>query len=131
MRRAQFFRITSCYWQPTEESLALVALDVEESHPLALPEPPAPEKVAAYEQHMSALTRHICLQAIGPCYASPSTITARLPDRAGSYLSRTCGQVVARILSVPRRFLLPLASSWQAIWSICAKSQGTAACACY
>ena len=29
-------------------TLALVALDMEESHPLALPEPPEPDKVAAY-----------------------------------------------------------------------------------
>jgi len=41
------------------KTLALIALDMEDAHPLALPEPPEPDKVAAYEQHMTAIAQQV------------------------------------------------------------------------
>jgi hypothetical protein len=78
----------------TLKSLALVALDVEESHPLALPEPPAPEKVAAYEQHMSALTQHVSASHRPLLTKSLRDYQAGFPDRAGSYLQELVGKLL-------------------------------------
>lgn len=75
-------------------SLALVALDVEESHPLALPEPPAPEKVAAYEQHMSALSPHVSASHRPLLSKSLRDYQAGFPDRAGSYLQELVGKLL-------------------------------------
>ena len=78
----------------TLKTLALVTLDVEESHPLALPEPPAPDKVAAYEQHMTA----ICQQVAPPLWSLPAAslrdYRAGFPDRAGSYLLELVNQLL-------------------------------------
>ena len=42
-------------------TLALVALDMEDAHPMALPEPPEPDNVAAYERHMKAIVQQVNL----------------------------------------------------------------------
>ena len=41
------------------KTLALVALDMEDAHPLALPEPPEPDQVAAYERHITAIAQQV------------------------------------------------------------------------
>jgi hypothetical protein len=76
------------------KTLALVALDLEESHPLALPEPPAPEKVAAYEQHMRALTPHVSANHQPLLTKSLRDYQAGFPDRAGSYLQELVGKLL-------------------------------------
>ena len=53
----------------TLKTLALVTLNTEDTHPLALPEPPAPDKVAAYERHMNA----ICQQLAPRLWPLPAT----------------------------------------------------------
>jgi hypothetical protein len=81
----------------TLRNLALVALDVEESHPLALPEPPAPAEVAAYEQHMNALTQHVSASHRPLLSKSLRDYQAGFPDRAGSYLQ----ELVSKLLQEP------------------------------
>jgi hypothetical protein len=78
----------------TLRSLALVALDVGESHPLALPEPPAPEKVAAYEQRMSALSQQVSANHRPLLAKSLRDYQAGFPDRAGSYLQELVGKLL-------------------------------------
>jgi hypothetical protein len=78
----------------TLKNLALVALDLEESHPLALPEPPTPEKVAAYEQHMRALTQHVSASHQPLLTKSLRDYQAGFPDRAGSYLQELVGKLL-------------------------------------
>jgi hypothetical protein len=68
------------------KTLALVALDMEESHPLALPEPPEPDKVAAYEQRMTAITQQVAPSHQPLLAKSLRDYRAGFPDRAGSYL---------------------------------------------
>ena len=76
----------------TLRTLALVALDMEESHPLALPEPPESHRVAAYEQHMNAITQHVA-ESHRPLLAkSLRDYRAGFPDRAGSYLFELVGK---------------------------------------
>jgi hypothetical protein len=75
-------------------TLALVALDMEESHPLALPEPPQADKVAAYEQHMTALSRHVAPSHQPLLAKSLRDYRAGFPDRAGSYLQELVGKLV-------------------------------------
>ncbi|MBM3226780.1 MAG: hypothetical protein FJZ47_23700, partial [Candidatus Tectomicrobia bacterium] len=41
------------------KTLSLVALDMEDAHPLALPEPPDAAKVAAYERQMNAIAQQV------------------------------------------------------------------------
>jgi hypothetical protein len=72
--------------------LALVALDMEESHPLALPEPPEPRTVAAYEQHMQAITQHVAAGHRPLLAKSLRDYQAGFPDRAGSYLQELVGR---------------------------------------
>jgi hypothetical protein len=76
----------------TLRTLALVALDMEESHPLALPEPPEPNKVAAYEQHMTAITQQVALNHRPLLAKSLRDYRAGFPDRAGSYLLELVGK---------------------------------------
>jgi hypothetical protein len=67
-------------------TLALVALDMEEAHPLALPEPPEADKVAAYEQRMNALAQQVAERHRALPAASLRDYRAGFPDRAGTYL---------------------------------------------
>lgn len=78
----------------TLRSLALVALDAEESHPLALPEPPEPEKVAAYEQYMNTITPHMSASHRPLLAKSLRDYRAGFPDRAGSYLQELVGKLL-------------------------------------
>src|SRR5215510_10279132 len=70
----------------TLKTLALVALDVEHAHPLALPEPPGPDNVAAYERHMNAICQQVASRLWPLPAASLRDYRAGFPDRAGSYL---------------------------------------------
>jgi len=78
-------------------TLALVALDMEESHPLALPEPPEPDKVAAYEQRMSAISQQVAERHRPLLAASLRDYRAGFPDRAGTYLL----EMVTQLLQEP------------------------------
>jgi hypothetical protein len=78
----------------TLKKLALVSLDVEEAHPLALPEPPAPDKVAAYERHMNALSQQVAPPLRPLPAASLRDYRAGFPDRAGSYLLDLVNQIM-------------------------------------
>jgi hypothetical protein len=73
-------------------TLMLVALDTEESHPLALPEPPEPDQVAAYEQHMSAITQQVSSSHQPLLAKSLRDYQAGFPDRAGTYLQELVGK---------------------------------------
>jgi hypothetical protein len=73
-------------------TLALVALDMEESHPLALPEPPEADKVAAYEQRMTAITQQVAQNHRPLLAKSLRDYQAGFPDRAGSYLQELVGK---------------------------------------
>lgn len=75
-------------------TLALVALDVEENHPLALPEPPEPPKVAAYEHHMTVITQQLAASYQPLLAKSLRDYRAGFPDRAGSYLQELVGKLL-------------------------------------
>ena len=79
------------------KTLALVALDMEDAHPLALPEPPEPDKVAAYEQHMTAIAQQVKPLHRALLNASLRDYKSGFPDRAGNYLR----QLVTRFLEEP------------------------------
>ena len=68
------------------KTLALVALDLEDAHPLALPEPPEPDQVAAYEQHMTAIAQQVNPRHHALLHASLRDYRGGFPDRAGKYL---------------------------------------------
>ncbi len=68
------------------KTLALVALDMEDAHPLALPEPPEPDQVAAYEQHMTAIAQQVHPRHRALLNASLRDYRGGFPDRAGKYL---------------------------------------------
>ena len=78
----------------TLKSLALVAMDTEDAHPLALPEPPGPDKVAAYEQHMNAIGQQVAPKLRPLPAASLRDYRAGFPDRAGSYLLELVNQLL-------------------------------------
>ena len=78
----------------TLKTLALVTLDLEDTHPLALPEPPAPDKVAAYEQHMNAISQQVAPRLRPLPAASLRDYRAGFPDRAGSYLMELVNQLL-------------------------------------
>jgi hypothetical protein len=78
----------------TLKTLALVTLDTEESHPLALPEPPAPDRVAAYERSMNAISQQITPKLRPLPAASLRDYRAGFPDRAGSYLLELVNQLL-------------------------------------
>jgi hypothetical protein len=67
---------------------------MEESHPLALPEPPAPDKVAAYEQHMANITQQVAASHRPLLAKSLRDYQAGFPDRAGSYLQELVGKLL-------------------------------------
>ena len=73
-------------------TLALVALDMEESHPLALPEPPQSATVAAYEQHMTSISSQVVPSHRPLLDKSLRDYRAGFPDRAGSYLQELVGK---------------------------------------
>jgi hypothetical protein len=68
------------------KTLALVALDMEDAHPLALPEPPEPDQVAAYEQHIKAIAQQVNPRHHGLLNASLRDYRGGFPDRAGKFL---------------------------------------------
>src|SRR2546427_10474207 len=70
----------------TLKTLALVTLNTEDTHPLALPEPPPPDKVAAYARHMNAISQQVAPRLWPFPAASLRDYRARFPVRAGSYL---------------------------------------------
>src|SRR5262249_25170214 len=78
----------------TLKTLALVTLNTEESHPLALPEPPAPDKVAAYERHMNTVSQQAAPKLRPLPAASLRDYRAGFPDRAGSYLLELVNQLL-------------------------------------
>ncbi|PYN40701.1 MAG: hypothetical protein DMD95_21080 [Candidatus Rokuibacteriota bacterium] len=78
----------------TLKTLALVTVDTEESHPLALPEPPAPDKVVEYERHMNAISKQVAPRHQSLPAASLRDYRAGFPDRAGSYLLELVSQLL-------------------------------------
>jgi len=68
------------------KTLALVALDMEDAHPLALPEPPEPDKVAAYERQMTAIAQQVNPRHRALLNASLRDYRSGFPDRAGNFL---------------------------------------------
>ena len=68
------------------KTLALVALDMEDAHPLALPEPPESEQVAAYERQMTTLAQQVNPRHRSLLTASLQDYRSGFPDRAGIYL---------------------------------------------
>ena len=78
----------------TLKTLALVTVDTEDAHPLALPEPPAPDKVAAYERHMNAIAKQVTPRHQPLPAASLRDYRAGFPDRAGSYLLELVSQLL-------------------------------------
>ena len=79
------------------KTLALVALDMEDAHPLALPEPPEPDQVAAYERHMTAIAQHVNPRHRALLNASLRDYKCGFPDRAGNFLR----ELVTRFLEDP------------------------------
>jgi hypothetical protein len=79
------------------KTLALVALDMEDAHPLSLPEPPAPDQVAAYEQHMTAIAQHVDPRHRALLNASLRDYRGGFSDRAGKYLQ----ELVTNFLEAP------------------------------
>ena len=78
-------------------TLALVALDMEDAHPLALPEPPEPDNVAAYERHMKAIAQQVNPRHRALLDASLRDYKCGFPDRAGNYLR----ELVTRCIEDP------------------------------
>ena len=78
----------------TLKTLALVTLDIADAHPLALPEPPEPDKVAAYEQRMTAISQQVAPRHRRLPAASLRDYRAGFPDRAGSYLLELVNQLL-------------------------------------
>ncbi|MGE3539738.1 MAG: hypothetical protein AB7N91_20195 [Candidatus Tectimicrobiota bacterium] len=68
------------------KTLALVALDMEESHPLALPEPPDTEKIADYRRQMTAIAEQVNPRHRALLNASLRDYEGGFPDRAATYL---------------------------------------------
>lgn len=67
-------------------TLSLVALDLEDPHPMALPELPEADKVATYERQMNAVAAQVHPQHRGLLEASARDYRCGFPDRAGIYL---------------------------------------------
>lgn len=78
-------------------TLSLVALDMDDPHPLALPEPPEPDNVAAYERHMTAIAQQVNPRHRSLLEASLRDYRGGFPDRAGNYLQ----ELVTRFLEDP------------------------------
>ena len=79
------------------KTLALVALDMEDAHPLALPEPPESDQVAAYERHMTAIAQQVNPPQRAMLNASLQDYRGGFPDRAGKYLQ----DLVKSLLEAP------------------------------
>src|SRR5436853_7765811 len=79
------------------KTLALIALDMEDAHPLALPEPPEPDQVAAYERHMTAIAQQVNPPQRALLHASLQDYRGGCPDRAGEFLRER----VTRFLRAP------------------------------
>ena len=79
------------------KTLALVALDMEDAHPMALPEPPEPDKVAAYERQMTAIAQQVNPRHRALLNSSLQDYRSGFPDRAGLYLQ----DLVTRFLQDP------------------------------
>jgi len=79
------------------KTLALVALDMEDAHPLALPEPPEPDKVAAYERQMTAIAQQVNPRHRALLTSSLQDYKSGFPDRAGIYLQ----ELMTRFLQDP------------------------------
>jgi hypothetical protein len=79
------------------KTLALVALDMEDAHPLALPEPPEPDQVAAYERHMTAIAQQVNPRHQALLQASLRDYRGGFPDRAGKFLQ----ELVTNFLEAP------------------------------
>ena len=79
------------------KTLALVALDMEDAHPMALPEPPEPDKVAAYERQMTTIAQQVNPRHRALLNSSLQDYRSGFPDRAGNYLQ----EVVTRFLQDP------------------------------
>ena len=81
----------------SHKTLALVALDMEDAHPLALPEPPEPDQVAAYERHITAIAQQVNPRHRALLNASLRDYRGGFPDRAGNFLQ----QLVTSFLQEP------------------------------
>ena len=79
------------------KTLSLVALDLEDAHPLALPEPPEPDQVAAYERHMTAIAQQVHPRHQALLKASLQDYRGGFPDRAGKFLQ----ELVTSFLEAP------------------------------
>ncbi len=79
------------------KTLALVALDMEDAHPMALPEPPERDKVAAYERQMTAIAQQVNPRHRALLTSSLQDYRSGFPDRAGNYLQ----EMVTRFLQDP------------------------------
>ena len=76
------------------KTLALVALDMDDAHPLALPEPPSADEAAAYERHMTAIAQQVNPRHRALPNASLRDYKSGFPDRAGNYLRELVTQFV-------------------------------------
>ncbi len=79
------------------KTLALVALDMEDAHPLALPEPPETDKVAAYERQMTTIAQQVNPRHRALLTSSLQDYRSGFPDRAGIYLQ----ELMTRFLQDP------------------------------
>src|SRR5262245_55501473 len=79
------------------KTLSLIALDMEDAHPLALPEPPEPDKVASYERQMNTVAQQVNPRHRTLLEASLRDYRSGFPDRAGNYLQ----ELVTRLLEDP------------------------------
>jgi len=70
----------------TLKTLALVALDMEDAHPQALPEPPNADEVAEYERQMTAIAQQVNPRHRTLPMASLRDYKSGFPDRAATYL---------------------------------------------
>jgi hypothetical protein len=67
-------------------TLSLVALDLEDPHPMALPELPEADKAATYERQMTAIAVQVSPRHRNLLEASARDYRCGFPDRAGIYL---------------------------------------------
>ena len=79
------------------KTLALVALDMEDAHPQALPEPPEPDKVTAYERQMTTIAQQVNPRHRALLTSSLQDYRSGFPDRAGLYVQ----DLVTRFLEDP------------------------------
>ena len=97
------------------KTLALVALDMEDAHPLALPEPPEPDQVAAYERHMTAIAQQVNPPHRALLNASLQDYRGGFPDRAGKYL-QDAGEELFRGSGVRIGLFSSLAATFKGVY---------------